>query len=56
MNIDIAILLLLGAGFLFILITKALWQWILGTNVLIKEAKKQTALLREIKEGITNVQ
>lgn len=37
---------------LLIIATKALWQWVLGTDVLIKESKKQTALLSKILKAI----
>lgn len=40
--------LVIGAIVLIIVVTKAIWQWVLGTDVLIEEAKKQTKLLEEI--------
>ena len=42
------ILLVIGFGLLVIAGTKALWQWVLGTKVLIEESKKQTTLLEKI--------
>ena len=40
--------LVIGAIVLIIVVTKAIWQWVLGTDILIQEAKKQTELLERI--------
>ena len=43
----IVVLFLIVAGFS---LTKALWQWILGTGDILNEAKKQTKILEEIRD------
>lgn len=45
-----AIAIIAGLIIGVIAITKAIWQWVLGTNILIEESKKQTELLRKIYE------
>jgi hypothetical protein len=45
---DLLILFGLGLCVVFIVFAKAIWQWVLGTDVLIEQSKKQTELLREI--------
>lgn len=42
--------LLVGIGILLavIAITKAIWQWVLGTDVLIEESRMQTKLLERL--------
>jgi hypothetical protein len=44
------IVLLVGIGFflLVIAITKAIWQWVLGTDILIAESRQQTKLLERL--------
>jgi len=43
----VVMIAIVGLG---IIITKALWQWVLGTDILIKEAQKQTELMERIVE------
>ena len=47
-GIALAIGLIVGV----IAITKAVWQWILGTNILIEHTKEQSKLLKKISENI----
>lgn len=42
------IILIVGGVIGIIAFTKAVWQWVIGTDVLIDEAKKQTELLQKI--------
>lgn len=38
----------IGLVLVVIIITKTIWQWILGTNILIEESRKQTQLLERL--------
>ena len=42
------LIILAVIGIIVILITKVIWQWVLGTDVLISEARKQTKLLKDV--------
>lgn len=43
-----AIALIIGLIIVGVVITKAIWQWVIGTDQLQKEAKEQTILLENI--------
>ena len=42
------LIILVVIAIAIILVMRVIWQWVLGTDILINEARKQTQLLKDV--------